>query len=342
MNFTELEKLGSAAALAYVGLNKQAWVGQAVRQGLNAARQAAPEILPWARKAVPAAITGAKQVPGKTMDAIGSAGTRAEQALVSKLPSNMQSTAGKVLAGTGKNVAQNAAIGASLGGAVEGGIGALSAPEGERGKAFLEGAAHGAAGGAVGGAVQGALTPAWNGLSMGQKQLTGLRQSGMDRLHSQGLGTTLKQVVMGGHAGRGGAATEVARRGTQLAGDWVVPGMVAGAMPYALGGNSEMPKEASFIPPALIGSMGGSLLGGLGADAVMQGLEAKGVLPKGLKNPLARSAVRGASALGTGLTGYGTINALTDHPDLAQHENLNKIDMDKLLADYSKSESIGS
>ena len=60
--------------------------------------------------------------------------------------------------GVMNEVKRQARGGAALGGLLEGGINAATAEEGQRGKAFAQGAAHGAASGAIGGALSGGVT----------------------------------------------------------------------------------------------------------------------------------------------------------------------------------------
>jgi len=151
--------------------------------------------------------------------------------------------------GLGKEMMTQTGAGAALGGLLEGGISAYSAEDGQKGKAFLHGAAHGAATGALAGAATAPVTTAARNLRLkGLERMAGpggadLAQKQLQRSWTGGI----KDLATGkGPMGRRGAAFETFAAPATLAAEVAIPGAVLGGM----GHGDQQPPPAAGAPPA--------------------------------------------------------------------------------------------
>lgn len=236
--------------------------------------------------------------------------------------------------GLGKEMLTQTGAGAALGGLIEGGIGAATADEGQRGQAFLHGAAHGAATGALAGAATAPVTTAARNLRLkGLEHMAGpggaeAAQQQLSRSWTGGM----KDLVTGkGPMGRRGAAFETLAAPATLAAEFAVPSMVLGSgeppsrqpephatVPPAPGQLQQMqPKvaEAADSPQAPIEPILGTALGGPLGAATVEGLLQAYYDPRhpDMRNMLLRKqllpALGGAAGV---LGGYYGIKALNE------------------------------
>ena len=150
--------------------------------------------------------------------------------------------------GLGRELKTQVGFGAALGGLAEGGINAYQAEEGQKLKAFGQGAAHGAVTGGVMGGLTAPISTA--GKNLRRQAMTGMGYSPMQagRALKDGYRTTLKNVAGFGKANRsrGAAAFEAVAAPAQLAAEFAVPAAAMGMLAQPLGG---APAPAEAPPP---------------------------------------------------------------------------------------------
>jgi hypothetical protein len=145
--------------------------------------------------------------------------------------------------GLGGELKRQVGFGAAVGGALEGGMGALGAEKGHKLEAFGRGALHGAA---VGGAMGAATAPiATAGRNMRLKALESMggtpaaAKATVDRGYFKGI----KDLATGsGPMGRRGAALETLAAPVQTAAEFAIPAAAVGAL------ESRMQPEAPQLP----------------------------------------------------------------------------------------------
>ena len=280
-----------------LGVEKRAFVGAAVKGLGTLGAKAAPYVSKvmgqgakaWqaGRAAAPAAAGAApKNMLGRAGQAIGkgwgatggrvwNAGKAFAAPAGAAIEKGAASGAGKVLGEPGKQLAANVVKGVpgqaakdavTFGGfsaALEGGLGAAGAEEGQRGKAFLEGAGHGALSGAAMGGLMGGPGGAFKNVRRSSLQQAAKRNmarpgaSGQlfpkqeaarlaDQQLNRGFFGSLKDTAKGGGSiGRAGSAQNAAGGLGQFGAEWIAPAMI---LPASLGGGNPFAASEPEAP----------------------------------------------------------------------------------------------
>lgn len=252
-----------------------------------------------------------------------------------------RSLSNKLLKGTVGESARQAVTGAGIGGLLEGGLGAAFADEGQRGDAFLSGlrsgATSGAAFGALGGMVgqpirnlrQSALTEA--------ARLRGLSPAVATKSMDQGFFKNLKSLATGrgeydAPLNRQLAGINALGQAGQFAGEMYLPTKILPTpatpppdeMKYA---STEEPNAVPAIPPVLLGSVGGSTIGGIATDLLKESPR----FPAGYGGKILSRAIPAAGAL------TGAYLGLQQMPPKSENlQAVEDVDFDKLLRYYRK------
>lgn len=265
-----------------------------------------------------------------------------------------------------KGVTREALTQAGAGGALVGGLGALSAEDGHKWDAFKSGFGTGATFGGLSGVAGRAVRNLRRGQLGRQAASQAATRSHVNAAGqkisptmaakeqlNQGMGATLRGAVTGqGPMGRAGNIADLGGVAAQTGAEWVLPGM---ALSYLGSGNPDplptpkvaaaapleesTPPDNSGLPKKYIGSLIGSSLG-YPTGSVLANTLTRGGRPQ---SQVLRGAMKhfipAATGVGGAITGYN-VGKKYDAPPPPEKE-LAQIDFDKLLRYYKKKEDTG-
>lgn len=259
---------GGDHAQTDLGLEKAAFVMPALRAAGSAMKAMGPKLGPKLTQAVGtagSALNAGKGMAAKAYQA-GTAPIRQGYGAVANklapvgkaMEEGAAAGVGKVLGKPGADLTKRVVKGTPgkalreatsfgvLGAGIEGGLGAATAEEGQKGKAFLEGAGHGALSGAAMGGLMGGFGGAMKNVRRGSLQQAAMRQGmkggkslqAANQQLNRGFFKSIGDTAMGGgNLGRKGSAQNVAGGMAQVGAEWMAPLAV---LPAALGGGHAM------------------------------------------------------------------------------------------------------